>query len=119
MVLLIAAAQVDTVRTSGPVLGLVLPVFLAYLAWAALIAQAHAAGPGLPHQECRALAFSLGARNSFVVLPFARALPAGWETTVVVIVFQSLVKLLGMLLYLGVLPRYLFPAAGQRGHPKA
>ena len=57
----------------------------------------------------RALAFSLGTRNSFVVLPFALALPTGWETTVVVIVFQSVVELFGMLLYLWWLPRVLFP----------
>jgi ACR3 family arsenite transporter len=56
----------------------------------------------------RTLAFSLGTRNSFVVLPFALALPAGWETTVVVIVFQSLVELFGMVFYLWWLPRHLF-----------
>jgi arsenite transporter len=109
VVLLIAAAQIDTVRTAGPVLGLVLPVFLAYLAGAALIARALARVLGLSHPDGRALAFSLGTRNSFVVLPFALALPAGWETAVVVIVFQSLVELLGMLVYLRWLPRVLFP----------
>jgi ACR3 family arsenite efflux pump ArsB len=117
VLLLIAAAQIDTVRTAGPVLGLVLPIFLAYLAGAPLIARALATVLRLPHPEGRALAFSLGTRNSFVVLPFALALPAGWETTVVVIVFQSLVELFGMLVYLWGLPRYLFRAASQRGHP--
>jgi ACR3 family arsenite efflux pump ArsB len=117
VLLLIAAAQIDTVRTAGPVLGLVLPIFLAYLAGAPLIARALATVLRLPHPEGRALAFSLGTRNSFVVLPFALALPAGWETTVVVIVFQSLVELFGMLVYLWGLPRYLFRAASPRGHP--
>ncbi len=114
VVLLIAAAQVDRVLTAAPVLGQVLPVFLAYLASAALIARALAGWLGLPHPEGRALAFSLGTRNSFVVLPFALALPPGWETTLVVIVFQSLVELFGMLLYLWWLPRVLFrPATNQ------
>jgi arsenite transporter len=116
VVLLIAAAQIDPVLTAGPVLGLVLPVFLAYLVGAALIARALATGLGLPHPEGRALAFSLGTRNSFVVLPFALSLPTGWETTVVVIVFQSLVELFGMLVYLWGLPHYLFRAASQCGH---
>lgn len=115
VVLLIAAAQVDTVLTAGPVLRQVLPIFLAYLAGAALIARVLASWLGLPHREGRALAFSLGTRNSFVVLPFALALPAGWETTVVVIVFQSLVELFGMLLYLWWLPRVLFPPATKQG----
>lgn len=57
----------------------------------------------------RALAFSLGTRNSFIVLPFALALPAGWESTAVVIVGQSLVELFGMVLCLWLLPHDLFP----------
>jgi arsenite transporter len=109
VLLLIAAAQIDTVRAAGPALGRVLPVFLAYLVGAALIARVLAGWLALPHPEGRALAFSLGTRNSFVVLPFALAPPAGWETAVVVIVFQSLVELFGVLLYLWWLPRVLFP----------
>jgi hypothetical protein len=42
------------------------------------------------------------------VLQFALPLPAGWETTVVVIEFQSLVELFGMVFYLWWLPRHLF-----------
>ena len=42
------------------------------------------------------------------MLPFTLALPAGWETTVVVVVFQSLVELFGMLAYLWWLPQRLF-----------
>ncbi|TVP93698.1 MAG: arsenic resistance protein, partial [Pseudomonadaceae bacterium] len=57
----------------------------------------------------RTLAFSLGTRNSFVVLPLALSLPSGWELVAVVIVMQSLVELFGMLLYLHWLPRRLFP----------
>jgi ACR3 family arsenite efflux pump ArsB len=60
----------------------------------------------------RTLAFSLGTRNSFVVLPFALALPPGWEAAVL-IVLQSLVELLGMVLCLWALPRWVF--ADRRG----
>jgi ACR3 family arsenite transporter len=59
----------------------------------------------LPPASARALVFSLGTRNSFVVLPFALALPAAWDIAVVVIVFQSLVELFGMVAYLWVVPR--------------
>ena len=47
----------------------------------------------------------MGTRNSFVVLPLALSLPAGWELAALVIVLQSLVELFGMLFYLWWLPR--------------
>jgi arsenite transporter len=59
----------------------------------------------LPAGQGRTLAISLGTRNSFVVLPFALTLPAGWEAAAMVIVLQSLVELLGMLAYLASMPR--------------
>jgi ACR3 family arsenite transporter len=108
VVFLIAAAQVGTVRTAGAVLATVTPVFVGYLLLAALLAKLLARTFALPFEAGRALAYSLGTRNSFVVLPFALALPNGWETTVVVIVYQSLVELFGMVFYLWWLPRLPF-----------
>lgn len=108
VVFLIAGAQVGTVLDAGPVLLTVLPVFAGFLLLAALLARGLTQWLRLPMEAGRTLAFSFGTRNSFVVLPFALALPAGWETTVVVIVFQSLVELFGMVFYLGWLPRHLF-----------
>jgi ACR3 family arsenite efflux pump ArsB len=108
VVFLIAGAQVGTVLDAGPVLLSVLPVFIGFLLVAALLALGLTKWLRLPMDAGRTLAFSLGTRNSFVVLPFALALPAGWETTVVVIVFQSLVELFGMVFYLWWLPRRLF-----------
>lgn len=115
VVFLIAGAQVGTVLDAGPVLLTVLPVFVGFLLVAALLARGLARWLRLPVDAGRTLAFSLGTRNSFVVLPFALALPAGWETTVVVIVFQSLVELFGMVFYLWWLPRQLFmqPSPGR------
>jgi ACR3 family arsenite efflux pump ArsB len=54
------------------------------------------------------VAFSLGTRNSFVVLPLALSLPADWHVAAVVIVVQSLVELFGMTIYLWWIPRRLF-----------
>ncbi len=108
VVFLIAGAQVGTVLDTAPVLLAVLPVFVAFLLVAALLARGLTRLLRLPMDAGRTLAFSLGTRNSFVVLPFALALPVGWETTVVVIVFQSLVELFGMVFYLWWLPRHLF-----------
>lgn len=108
VVFLIAGAQVGAVLDAGPVLLTVLPVFVAFLLVTALLARGLTAWLQLPMDAGRTLAFSLGTRNSFVVLPFALALPAGWATAVVVIVFQSLVELFGMVFYLWWLPRHLF-----------
>jgi ACR3 family arsenite efflux pump ArsB len=108
VVFLIAGAQVGAIRGAGAVLVTVTPVFVGYLLLAALLAWLLARSFALPVDTGRALAYSLGTRNSFVVLPFALALPAGWETTAVVIVYQSLVELLGMVFYLWLLPRRLF-----------
>lgn len=111
VVFLIAGAQVGTVFDAGPVLLTVLPVFVGFLLVAALLARGLTRWLRLPVDAGRTLAFSLGTRNSFVVLPFALALPAGWETTVVVVVFQSLVELFGMVVYLWWLPRHLFSSS--------
>ncbi|MDO8861635.1 arsenic resistance protein [Haliea sp. E1-2-M8] len=108
VVFLIAGAQVGTVLKAGPILLRVLPVFVSFLLVAALLARGLTHWLQLPMDVGRTLAFSFGTRNSFVVLPFALALPVGWEATVVVVVFQSLVELFGMAFYLWWLPRRLF-----------
>ena len=105
---LIAAAQAGVVLQALPVLPALLFPFVAYLLGAGVIALGLAAAFRLSTPVARTLAFSLGMRNSFVVLPVALALPAGWETTVVVIVFQSLVELFGMAFYLWWVPQRLF-----------
>lgn len=115
VVLLIAGAQVGAVRTALPQLLGVVPLFVAYLVVAAAIALALARALRLPADQGRTLAFSLGTRNSFVVLPLALAMPAGWELTAMVIVVQSLVELFGMLVYLRWTPRAFRHRAG-RGH---
>ncbi|WP_435372993.1 hypothetical protein [Aquisalimonas lutea] len=60
----------------------------------------------------RILTFSFGTRDSFVVLETAVALPDGWETAVVVIVFQTLMELFGMVVFLSWLPRKPMPNPG-------
>jgi len=108
VVLMIAGAQVGAVRKALHLLPLVVPLYLAFLILAALAARLLAGLFALPVDQGRTLAFSFGTRNSFVVLPFALALPAGWEVAAVVIVVQSLVELFGMVFYLWWLPRRLF-----------
>lgn len=109
VVFLIAAAQVGTVIEALSLLPVVVPLFIAFLVVAALLARVLANIFHLNAAQGRTLAFSMGTRNSFVVLPFALTLPSGWEVAAVVIVVQSLVELFGMVIYLWWLPKKLFP----------
>ncbi len=113
VVFLIAASQVQAVVDALPVLGHVLGVFVAFLVAAALIGVALTRLLSLPPASGRALVFSLGTRNSFVVLPLALALAPQWQTATVVIVFQSLVELFGMVAYLWLVPRLLLPVRSE------
>ncbi len=110
VILSIAATQAHLVVASLAVLSRLLGIFVVYLIAAGFIALGLARVFRLPTAEGRVLAFSLGTRNSFVVLPLALALPPDFGLTVVAIVFQSLVELVGMIAYLWWVPKRLFPA---------
>ena len=114
VVFLIAAAQVNAVFAAKPLLPLLVPMFVAFLFAAAGLAKLLATGLALPAEQGRTLAFSMGTRNSFLVLPMALSLPPGWELAAVVIVLQSLVELLGMVFFLWWVPQRLFPTPGSR-----
>lgn len=106
----IAATQINLIiGTTTLLLGQLLPVFIAFLIMAGMVARLLTHHFSLLPYQARALAFSFGTRNSFVVLPLALALPPALELAVVVIVFQSLVELLGMMVYLWWVPKRLFP----------
>jgi arsenite transporter len=108
VVFMVAASQVQVVAGALFELTQVLLVFIGYLLIVPLLARFLAGRFGLGCEAGRALAFSMGSRNSFVVLPLALALPAGWELVAVVIVLQSLVELFGMTFYLWWIPEKLF-----------
>lgn len=109
VVFLIAGSQVEAVAGSLPVLGQVLFAFLLFLGGAAVIGIVVARLFSLPVPQARTLVFSVATRNSFVVLPFALALPSAWDMAVIVIVFQSLVELFAMVGFLWLVPRKLLP----------
>ncbi|WP_375000734.1 arsenic resistance protein [Aeromicrobium sp. CTD01-1L150] len=106
---LVAAAHVGAVRDAAHLLPVVVAVAVAHLAVGLVLARLLAGVARLPSDQGRTLAFSFGTRNSFIVLPVALSLPAGWETAAIVVVMQSLVELFGMIFYLWFVPRVLFP----------
>jgi ACR3 family arsenite efflux pump ArsB len=105
VVFLIALGQGGTLAGALAGLAAVAAVFALFLAGALALGLLVARGLALPAASGRAVAFSLGTRNSFVVLPLALALPAGWSVAALVIALQSLVELLGMLVFLRLVPR--------------
>lgn len=109
VVFVIAATQVNLITVSLGALGRLLTVFVAFLIISGLLSRLVAGVFRLPTLQGRVLAFSMGTRNSFVVLPLALALPPSCELAVVAIVFQSLVELVGMVFYLWWVPKWLFP----------
>lgn len=104
VIFMIAVTQSGVVFEAGPLLWRVLVLFVLFLLAAALIGRWLARLFGLAATSGRTLVFSLGTRNSFVVLPLALALPDAWAMAVVVIVFQSLVELFGMMVFLRWVP---------------
>ena len=110
VVFLIAGSQVHLVLETVEVLPPVLLVFVLFLIAAALLGKGLGQLFRLPAAPARTLVFSLGTRNSFVVLPLALTLAESWRAAVVVVVFQSLVELFGMVAYVCGVPRWLIPS---------
>lgn len=106
---IIASSQVAIVLDSLALLPSLSLVFILFLLIVALMARVLSRLLHLSSAQGRVLAFSFGTRNSFVMLPLALALPANYELGVVVIVFQSLVELIGMMVFLWWVPKQLFP----------
>ncbi len=111
VIFLIAASQVDLLRgqMSWMLFARTSLVFVAFLVVAGLLGRLMSRTVGLGIRDGRALTFSFGTRNSFVVLPLALALPQGFELATVVIVLQSLVELFGMAGYVWWVPTVLLP----------
>ncbi len=107
VVFLIAGSQVSLVIDNGALLWSALVVFVLYLVAAATIGKGLSELFGFTPTIGRTLTFSFGTRNSFVMLPLALSLPEPWRAAIVVIVFQSLVELFGMVAYLRWLPRLI------------
>ena len=107
VVFLIAGSQVSLVIDNGALLWSALLVFVLYLVAAAIIGKGLSELFGFTPTIGRTLTFSFGTRNSFVMLPLALSLPEPWRAAIVVIVFQSLVELFGMVAYLRWLPHLI------------
>jgi ACR3 family arsenite efflux pump ArsB len=81
-------------------------LFVAYLVVMPAVAIGISGMFGVRGAAARTVIFSLGTRNSFVVLPLVLAWPGAGAVAASVVVIQSLVELCGMLAYLALVPRW-------------
>ena len=110
LILCVAAANGVTWVASIDVLWTVVVASIAFAVLALTLALVLARSVRLPATHGRTLAFTLLTRNSFVVLPLALALPAGWELASLTVVTQSFVELSLLILGVRLVPR-LFPTS--------
>ena len=83
----------------------VIPIYVVFAILAPLVGWGMARLFGLEPAAGRAIAFSAGTRNSLVVLPLALAVPEAVPILPAIIVTQTLVELVGELIYVRMIPR--------------
>ncbi|MFE0155791.1 arsenic resistance protein [Nonomuraea sp. NPDC059007] len=117
MVLLMAATLLVVVASQVPALTAdpaaladlagVVPFYVAFLVVMAFAGLGVARLFRLGTRDGRAVVFTGATRNSLVVLPLALALPAHLALAAAVVVTQTLVEVIGMLVYMRAVPRLL------------
>ncbi|MEG6520795.1 arsenic resistance protein [Desulfotomaculum sp. 1211_IL3151] len=104
----IVASQISRLYQFFDIIIQVIPVYAAFMAIIPILASICSRIFRLDTRAGRALVFSSGTRNSLVVLAFALALPEPLNGLVsAVIVTQTIVELVGELIYVRVVPRVL------------
>lgn len=102
--LVVVASQAGAVRTQASQLLILVPIYAGFLVVMALAGLGAGRLFGLDVPSRRALVFSGATRNSLVVLPLALALPASLALAPVVVVTQTLIELIGMVIYVRLVP---------------
>jgi ACR3 family arsenite efflux pump ArsB len=105
--LLVVASQVNRIEHLLSQLFFVIPIYVSYLIIAPLLGMMVAKYFNLSIKERRSIAFSAGTRNSLVVLPLALALPPTLTIVPAIIVMQTLIELLGELMYIRLIPNLI------------
>ena len=111
--LVVVASQFPRVRDDIDQIAGVIPLYVAFLVIMAAVGWALARRARFEPASARALVFTGATRNSLVVLPLALALDDAYALTAAVIVTQTLVEVLGMVVYVRVIPRLLPIVSGR------
>ena len=112
----VVASQAGAVGDSLGQLLVLVPIYAGFLVVMAAIGIGIARTFRLDVPATRALVFSGATRNSLVVLPLALALPASLSLAPVVVVTQTLVELMGMVIFVLLIPR-LVSSQTTKAHP--
>ncbi|MGW0782927.1 arsenic resistance protein [Streptomyces sp. NPDC002913] len=105
--LTVVASQVPKLGDSLADVGRVVPFYVLFLLAMAFTGRAVARLFRLTAPDGRAVVFTGATRNSLVVLPLALALPDSLAVAAVVVVTQTLVEVIGMVVYVRAVPRLL------------
>lgn len=106
----VVASQIGKLYEYFPLIRQVIPIYIAFMIITPILSRIASWVFQLDIPAGRALIFSVGTRNSLVVLPLAFALPDTWSTLVAsVIVTQTLVELIGELIYIRLVPNFILP----------
>lgn len=108
VIFIITLTQANVVISNFNSMIVLVPIFLGFLVFALVISKVFSNIFKMKVEEGRVLTFSVGTRNSFLVLPIALALHEPLNLSSVVIVFQSLVELVGMIFFIWFVPNFLF-----------
>lgn len=111
----VIASQISKLHAYIDILIKVIPVYIAFMAIMPFLSRFIVSLFKLDVSSGRAVIFSAGTRNSLVVLPLALALPDDWSTLVTaIIVTQTIVELIGELIYVRVIPSFILKDKGTK-----
>lgn len=113
--LVVVASQVPELEGAFGQVASVVPIYVAFLVVMALVGRLATKLFGLGTEAGRALIFTGATRNSLVVLPLALALPDTFALTPAIVVTQTLVEMVGMLVYIWGIPAWVLPAKEAEG----
>lgn len=103
----VVASQAQRLTSNTAALAGLIPVYAGFLVVMAAVGTLTARVARLDVATSRALTFSGATRNSLVMLPLALALPAALAIAPAVVVTQTLVELVGMVVYVRLIPRLI------------
>lgn len=106
----VVGSQIAAVGGEAVSLVRLLPVYVGFLAVMLVVGLVAGRMSRLDAPATRAVVFSGATRNSLVVLPLALALPPALSIAPLAVVTQTLVELVGMVVFVWLVPRLTAPA---------
>lgn len=110
----VIGSQIAAVGSEALTLLRVVPLYVAFLIVMPLVGLAAGRLTRLDAPETRAVMFSGATRNSLVVLPLALALPAELAIAPLAVVTQTLIELVGMVVFVRLVPKLVPMGHGEK-----